>query len=275
MRPLPDIMVAPNGARLSKADHPALPMTIEETVQAAESCCDAGATGLHAHLRDDSGAHVLDTGLYRELLSEMARRVSQMEVQVTTEAVGRYMPSEQRDLVMQLAPGSTSVALREMWREPDEGRLAEFYHGAAGAGTAIQHILYDAQDIALFMRLRENGTLPPGQAQVLLVLGEYARQRPGRPADLNARLKALAPLLPDLDWAVCAFGPGETACLRAAHALGGKIRVGFENNVMNADGTVAASNAERVAEVVSACRVQASAPRTAAGRKLTPSASSS
>lgn len=256
MTPLPEIMVAPNGARLSKADHPALPMTLEETVQAAESCHRAGATGLHAHLRDESGGHVLDAGLYRELLSEMARRVPGMAVQVTTEAVGRYTPLEQRDLVQRLVPAAASVALREMWRAPDEKALADFYHRAAGAGTAIQHILYDAQDIALFMRLRDNGTLPAGPAQVLLVLGEYARQRPGRPADMEARLRSLNPALPELDWAVCAFGRDETACLRAARALGGKIRVGFENNLVNADGTVAASNAERVAEVVSACRVQ-------------------
>src|SRR6056297_115115 len=133
MTPLPDIMVAPNGARLTKADHPGLPMTIEETVQEAESCYEAGATGLHAHLRDAGGAHVLDAGLYRELLSEMARRVPGMAVQVTTEAVARYMPFEQRDLIMQLAPGLTSIALREMWRDPDEKRLAEFYQHAAGA----------------------------------------------------------------------------------------------------------------------------------------------
>lgn len=255
MTPLPDIMVAPNGARLTKADHPALPMTIEETVQAAESCYEAGATGLHAHLRDAGGAHVLDIGLYRELLGEMARRVPGMTVQITTEAVGRYTPPEQRDLVQRLVPAAASVALREMWQAPAEKALADFYHGAASAGTAIQHILYDTQDIALFMRLWENGVLPPGPAQVLLVLGAYAPHRPARPADLDARLRALTPVLPELDWAVCAFGPDETNSLRAARARGGKLRVGFENNLVNADGTIAASNAERVAEVGAACRL--------------------
>jgi uncharacterized protein (DUF849 family) len=255
MIPLPDIMVAPNGARLSKADHPAIPITIEETAQAAESCYRAGATGLHAHLRDDSGGHVLDIGLYRELLSEMARRVPDMHVQVTTEAVGRYMPCEQRDLVKQLAPRSTSIALREMWHDPDEKALAEFYHHAAESGIAIQHILYNPDDITLFTRLWDRGILPSGSAQILFVLGDYAYQRAGQPSELDERLQALAPILTNLDWAVCAFGPDETACLRAARARGGKIRVGFENNVVNADGTVAASNAERVAEVVSACRL--------------------
>lgn len=254
MTPLPDIMVAPNGARLSRAGHPAVPLSIAETVQEADLCYRAGATGLHAHLRDDRGRHMLDIDGYRALIEHMARRVPGMAVQITTEAVGRYTPPEQRDLVLRLAPAAASVALREMWREPDETVLAHFYHRAAGAGTTIQHILYDARDIALFLRLRDSGTLPPGPAQVLLVLGAYDPHRPARPADLDARLTALAPVLPDLDWAVCAFGREETACLCAARARGGKIRVGFENNVVNADGRVAATNAERVAEVLSRCR---------------------
>ncbi|MEC7495261.1 MAG: 3-keto-5-aminohexanoate cleavage protein, partial [Pseudomonadota bacterium] len=32
---LPRLMVAPNGARRTKADHPAIPVTIQETVETA------------------------------------------------------------------------------------------------------------------------------------------------------------------------------------------------------------------------------------------------
>ena len=35
MIPLPRIMVAPNGARLTKDEHPALPVTIAESVETA------------------------------------------------------------------------------------------------------------------------------------------------------------------------------------------------------------------------------------------------
>ena len=49
---LPKIMVAPNGARLGKADHPALPVTIAEIVACAAACWHAGAGGIHAHVRD-------------------------------------------------------------------------------------------------------------------------------------------------------------------------------------------------------------------------------
>ncbi|MEO0829677.1 MAG: 3-keto-5-aminohexanoate cleavage protein, partial [Pseudomonadota bacterium] len=56
----------------------------------------------------------------------------------------------------------------------------------------------------------------------------------------------------NLDWMVCAFGPAETACLAYAADRGGKMRVGFENSLWNADGSLAKDNAERVAEVSAA-----------------------
>ena len=68
------VMAAPNGARKTKADHPRLPITIEETVEAAVDAYEAGAAILHAHVRDDAGGHSLDHHRYRDLLAAMAAR---------------------------------------------------------------------------------------------------------------------------------------------------------------------------------------------------------
>ncbi|MEF9602808.1 3-keto-5-aminohexanoate cleavage protein, partial [Paracoccus sp. PXZ] len=85
----------------------------------ARECHAAGAGGIHAHVRDAEGRHVLDAGLYAELIAELARAVPEMAVQITTEAVGRYSPAEQRALVARLRPAAVSVALREITAEPD------------------------------------------------------------------------------------------------------------------------------------------------------------
>ena len=55
---LPKLMVAPNGARKIKKDHPAVPLTISETVETAKSCYKAGAGAIHLHVRDKEGQHV-------------------------------------------------------------------------------------------------------------------------------------------------------------------------------------------------------------------------
>lgn len=254
MSPLPLIMVAPNGARRTKADHPALPVSIAETVAAAKACFEAGAGALHAHVRDMTEAHVLDAGLYKELLAEMRSAVPGMLAQITTEAVGRYTPEQQRAMVRDVLPEAVSIALREMIPNEDVAAAQAFYALLQGRGCAVQHIVYDTADLDRFFDLTAAGVLSGPSHQLLFVLGRYAADQQSTPTDLEpfldklaARRGALA-----LDWAVCAFGYQETDCLVEAVRRGGKARIGFENSLWNRNGSVAADNAERVRELVSA-----------------------
>lgn len=258
---LPAIMVAPNGARRGKSDHPALPVTIAETVATARACHAQGAGAIHAHVRDDAGAHVLDTGLYGELLVEMAHAVPSMPVQITTEAAGRYSAAQQRQFLTAMLgampagtpPEAVSVALAELLADGDRAAARRSYHALAEAGVAVQHILYDADQVRALASEIALGTLPAPSAQtplsVLYVLGRYSADEQSDPAMLHPFLTAAkaAGLTPD--WAVCAFGPSETACLRTGFAKGGKVRAGFENSLWMDDGTLAPDNAARIREV--------------------------
>lgn len=247
-------MVAPNGARRTKADHPALPLTIAETVTAAKACFAAGAGAIHAHVRDETGAHVLDAGLYSELIVEMDRTVPKMAVQITTEAVGRYTPEAQRRLVYDVAPNAVSVALREMLPDESEAKAAgRFYHSAAEAGIAVQHILYEPEEVSRLFQCVDRCVVPSGDLQLLFVLGRYTAGQQSRVSDLDPFLATLAERPGHdgaLDWALCAFGAAETDCLVEAIRRGGKARIGFENSLWNRDGSVAADNAERVRELM-------------------------
>lgn len=249
-RTLPRIMLAPNGARLTTADHPALPVTIPQVVQAALDAQAAGADGLHAHVRDADQRHVLDAGLYAELLAELAAKAPGLYVQVTTEAVGRYTPAEQRALVETLRPAAVSIALREIMADRETDLNRRFFAGCAEAGCHVQHILYDVDDIRRLGDLVASGVIPRDRLAALIVLGRYAEGQRSSPADLHEPALALRDLLPGVDWAVCAFGPAETDCLVEARRLGGKARIGFENNRLNRDGRPAHDNAGRVAELV-------------------------
>ncbi len=247
--PLPKIMVAPNGARRTTADHPALPVTIPDIVATARACFDAGAGGIHAHVRDAEQNHVLDAGLYKELTAELARQVPEMAVQITTEAVGRYTPEEQRAVVRAVMPKMVSIALREMVPDADTAEAANFYRWAHEAEISVQHILYAPDELYRLEELVENGEVPGGDLQCLFVLGRYAKDQESDPLALLPFLDVLQISGLSADWAVCAFGRNETAGLSAAFAAGGKARVGFENSLWNADGSLAADNAERVREI--------------------------
>lgn len=245
----PMIMVAPNGARHGKADHPALPVTIAETVDTARACHAAGAQALHLHVRDGAGAHSLDAGLYREAIRELSEVVPGIRVQITTEAAGRYAVAEQLACLEQVQPGWASIALREIARDMD--LAPRIYATCAEQGTEVQHILFGAGDIRTFAEWRTRGVIGVGQDRVLLVLGDYARRTGAAPEDLAPLLAALPPVS---RWMVCAFGPGEHACLLEAAVSGGDCRVGFENGLCDSRNRPWPDNAASVAALRAALK---------------------
>ena len=250
MLALPKIMVAPNGARLTTIDHPALPVTITDIVATAKTCFDAGADGIHAHIRDNDQKHILDAGLYAELIAELALAVPDMQVQITTEAVGKYQPQEQRVLVQMVKPKSVSISIAELYADKENGINSKFYHECFDDSIAVQHILYSPDDVRLLAQLIEYREVPSEHLQILFVLGRYTAEQQSRAEDLAPFLSAMHDARLDADWAICAFGGQETVCLKAAFDAGGKMRIGFENNRRNMEGSIAHNNAERVAELV-------------------------
>lgn len=246
--PLPRLMVAPNGATRDKIDHPNLPITLDEIADAARSSFAAGAEGLHLHLRDDAGGHLLDTGAYREALAHLAQVVPDMAVQITTEAAGYYHPAHQRYVALHSNATQISASIREIKRDNELG-ARRFYQAAAERGIAIQHILYDIEDAETLARVLPEGLFRAPDMQLMFVLGRFTAGQCASPDMLTPFLDWMARTAITPDWAVSAFGQGETVCLRMAAANGGKCRVGFENSFWNADGSWADTNAERVAAI--------------------------
>lgn len=245
------IMAAPNGARRTQADHPNLPVTPAALAYTAAACLEAGAAALHLHVRDRDQRHILDAEAYGEALAAIRRTVGdRLILQITTEAVGRYTAPEQQAVVRAVRPESVSVALREM--VPDaahEHAAAAFYAWCRTEAVAVQHILYDGDDVERFLRAREQGIIPSEGGTVLFVLGRYLIDRAADPNDIVPFLTNWSGELP---WALCCFGNKEARASLTAALLGGHCRVGFENNLDLADGTRADGNEDLVAQVATA-----------------------
>lgn len=240
---IPWIMVALNGARRRKEDHPSLPLTTQEIVEETVACAQAGADALHLHIRDKDGQHSLDPGLYRETLMALHTALPGFPIQITTEAAGIFSVAQQIDSVANLRPSAASISIREMARDP--ARAAHMYALCHEIGTQVQHILYAPEDTAQLLHWREAGIVRADQSQVLFVLGAYQPPRNATPAEVPQLLRAKPPVL--RDWMVCAFGPAEQSVLIEAARAGASLRVGFENNLHSAQGPLARSNAENVA----------------------------
>ncbi|MDJ0686664.1 MAG: 3-keto-5-aminohexanoate cleavage protein [Alphaproteobacteria bacterium] len=250
------IAVAPNGARKTKADHPALPITPDELARTAAACAEAGAAMIHLHVRDEKDGHSLDVARYRAAIAAIEAAVGdRIVIQITTEAVGIYTPEQQRAVVRAVRPPAASLAVRELC--PDEESVAEaadFFAWMAQERVHPQFILYAPEDAVWFNQLRKRGVIPWETPTLLYVLGRYTKGQVSQPTDLlpflaeeeSSRPEDAAPP----HWAICAFGPLEGACALAAAALNGHARVGFENNTLLSDGSTAPDNAALVAQVV-------------------------
>ena len=241
------IAVAPNGGRRTKADHPAIPLTRMELAHTAAECAEAGAAMIHVHVRDRNGKHLLDADAYREAIAAIREAVDdRLVVQITSEALGTYSPAEQMAVVRDVKPQAVSLALREI--VPDsasEPAFASFMAWLQAQQVVPQIILYSPEEAVRLSDLQQRGLVPWASVPVLYVLGRYTQGQTSVPADL---LPFLATDMPRFDhWSVCAFGGNEAACVAAAALLGGHARVGFENNLLLPNGSIAASNAELVA----------------------------
>lgn len=239
------LMCAPNGARRTTDDHPDLPVTPRALAECAESLAAESVSVLHLHVRDAAGRHSLDAGHYRAAIDEIRARVGELLIiQATSEAAGMYERAEQIAAIRELRPEAVSLALREICPDEDtEADAAEFYEWLRRERIWAQHILYSPADVLRFDDVRRRGLLAEENPFCLFVLGSYGGGRDGEVADLHEMLAAGSPAYP---WAACCFGGNEHAAMIAAAAAGGHVRIGFENNLLLADGSVAASNAELV-----------------------------
>lgn len=256
------IAVAPNGARCSRTDHPAVPITPDELAETAIDCMEAGATMIHLHVRDKDELHSLSPADYKPAIHAVKAAVAdKMMIQVTSEAAGCYNADQQMALMLQLKADFISLALREFIHTtvPSGNQikvLNAFLQRLTGEGCLIQYILYDAQDYQCYLTLLENGIIQQDNHSLLFVLGRYAKNDP----DVDIVDKYQDILSTKAPWMVCTFGPNAQQILSKTVDLGCHVRIGFENGFYLPEGGIAKSNGELVQK---SCK-----HFTASGRKL-------
>lgn len=244
------VMVAPNGARRTKADHPALPVSALELASTAAECRAAGAAAIHLHIRDAHGRHCLDVPGYTEAVAAVSTAAPDLTIQVTTEAASIFTVRDQERILSDLKPRYVSVSIAEILRDGD-ARAIEIVRRAVASDIAIQYILYSADDIRTLSGLRRQLFKDDREPSTLLVAGRYGVVDDATVDMIDDLYRVLNTegMAARGKWMACAFGRGEMACLQAAMDLGGHVRVGFENAIVDAGGKPAISNAQRVAKV--------------------------
>lgn len=240
------IMCAPNGARRTKLDHPAIPITPQELATCAEDIIAENASILHLHVRDDNARHSLDVDRYKQAIAAVKDRVGdQIIIQVTSEAAGVYDAPAQINMIKTLKPEAVSIAMRELFPHcgADDEEQA-FISWLQGQGIFYQVILYGPADIDRFSAAVDRGYFGKTAPFSLIVAGGYHEPQERSFEDLRAIEDRACDI--NFPWAICAFGAAEMAAVKLAAEKGGHIRVGFENNMQLAGGQIATGNTDLV-----------------------------
>jgi uncharacterized protein (DUF849 family) len=259
------ITVAVTGNIVRPDQHPALPITPEQIVEAALTSEREGASIAHIHVRDPAtGKPSMDIGLYREVMDGIRAAGSGMIINLTTGPGGRYRPSdddpavaapgtslmvpERRvEHVVALRPDICSLDLNTMFsgdsvviNTPRNVRIMAGLIRDAGVMPELE--CFDSGDLNLARDLLEDGTLARPPLFQIVLGAKY-----GFAATPETLFYARGLLPDDAMWAAFGIGRMEFPMVAQAHLLGGHVRVGMEDNLYIARGRLTSGNAELVA----------------------------
>lgn len=249
------ICVAITGSLPTKANNPAVPITIAEQVESTQEAFEAGASIAHCHVRDDEGKPTSDPDRFARLKEGLEKHCPGMIVQLSTggrsgagQARGGMLPL--RPDMASLSVGSNNFPTRVYENPPD---LVDWL-----AAEMLKHDVkpeIEAFDLSHILKAKEMQTKGQlaGTPYVQFVMGV----KNAMPADRDvfdyyiATVKRL--FGEDAPWCAAGIGPAQIVLNEWAVALGGHARTGLEDNVRLDRDRLAPSNAALVQRVVDLC----------------------
>jgi 3-keto-5-aminohexanoate cleavage enzyme len=248
------ICVAITGSLPRKENNPAVPITVAEQVESAHAAVEAGASIIHAHVRDDDQTPTSDPDRFARLLEGLRRHVPEAIVQFSTG--GRSGAGKDRGGMLSLRPdmaslsvGSNNFPTRVYENSPDLVDWLASEMRAYGVKPEIE--AFDLSHIFQAAAMAADGRLP-SPLYVQFVMGVKNAMPVDRPV-FDFYIGTLKRLAPDAHWCGAGIGPNQIVLNEWCVASGGHARTGLEDNLRLDRDTLAPSNAALVKRVVALC----------------------
>lgn len=249
------ICVAITGSLPTKGDNPAVPITIAEQVESTQEAFEAGASIVHAHVRDDEGRPTSDPDRFARLMEGVRQHCPGMIVQLSTG--GRSGAGQTRGGMLPLRPdmaslsvGSNNFPTRVYENPPD---LVDWLAAQMKAHDVMPEIeAFDLSHILKAHQMWQGGQIA-ARPYVQFVMGV----KNAMPADrevFDFYIHTVKRLFgADAPWCAAGIGPNQIVLNDWAVAAGGHARTGLEDNVRLDRDRLAPSNAALVRRVVDLC----------------------
>ena len=248
------ICIAITGSVPSKADNPAVPITITEQIESTHEAFEAGAAIAHCHVRDDEGKGTLDPERFARLKQGLETHCPGMIIQLSTG--GRSGVGQARGGMLGLKPdmaslsvGSNNFPTRVYENPPDLVDWLASEMITHGVKPEIE--AFDLSHIVHATRMQKDGRLK-GPLYVQFVMGV----KNAMPADeriFDFYIETLKRLAPDAVWCAAGIGADQLRVNEWSVTKGGHARTGMEDNVRLDRSTLAPSNAALVKRLVDLC----------------------
>lgn len=244
------ISAALTGSWPTKAQNPAVPITVEEIAQSAIECWEAGAAIVHIHVRDDDGVVTCDPRRYAAVRELIRARGCDVIINMSTGGGAGRVTDEERMAPVALAPeiasfdcGSLNFGQGVFINSP--AFLDELAARMRAHNVMPEIECFEAGHVVTALRLIEEGKLqPPYWFQFVLGV------RGGAPGTVKQLVHMVEMLPPGSLWSVCGIGRAQLPLGMAAMAMGGHVRTGLEDNLYYHKGQLAESNAQLVSRLV-------------------------
>ncbi|MGR3368783.1 MAG: 3-keto-5-aminohexanoate cleavage protein [Sagittula sp.] len=248
------ICVAITGSVPKKKDNPAVPISIEEQVESTQAAFEAGATIMHAHVRNDDETPTSDPEKFARLVEGIKKHCPGMIIQLSTG--GRSGAGQTRGGMLPLRPdmaslsvGSNNFPTRVYENPPD---LVDWLASEMKTYEIKPEIeAFDLSHIFKAAEMNRDGRIP-GKLYVQFVMGV----KNAMPCDrevFDYYIKTVERLAPDAEWCAAGIGRHQVEVNEWCIAAGGHTRTGLEDNVRWDRDTLAPSNAALVERAVKLC----------------------
>jgi 3-keto-5-aminohexanoate cleavage enzyme len=249
------ICVAITGSLPTKANNPAVPISIAEQVESTHQAFEAGATIAHCHVRDDDGKPTSDPDRFARLMEGLQRHCPGMIVQLSTggrsgagQARGGMLPL--RPDMASLSVGSNNFPTRVYENPPD---LVDWL----AAEMAHHEVVPEIECFDLSHIFKAHAMWQAGQFRARPYVQFVMGVKNAMPADRIAFdfMVATAKRLfgEDVAWCAAGIGPAQFVVNDWCVGAGGHARTGLEDNVRLDRDRLAPSNAALVRRVVDLC----------------------